>query len=88
MLSVTHVVLAGLLAGLLAGCLPATESRDELGPSTAGTEAVALTVQPRSEWRVLWLEGETDLPDGAMSITESPTRWLARRPRRTGLRGT
>ena len=65
MLSVTHVVITGLLAGLLAGCLPATESREPPDPSTVGSEAVALTVQPRSEWRVLWLEGETDLPDGA-----------------------
>ena len=24
-----------------------------------------LTVDTRSEWRVLWVEGETDLPDGA-----------------------
>ena len=30
-----------------------------------GTEAVELTVGHRSEWRVLWLEGQTDLPNGA-----------------------
>ena len=28
-------------------------------------EPVELTVRHRSEWRVLWLEGETNLPDGA-----------------------
>ena len=28
-------------------------------------DPVELTVRHRSEWRVLWLEGETNLPDGA-----------------------
>ena len=31
-----------------------------------GTEAVELIVGHRSEWRVLWVEGQTDLPDGAL----------------------
>ena len=31
-----------------------------------GTETVVLTVNHRSEWRVLWVEGQTDLPDGAL----------------------
>ncbi len=30
-----------------------------------GTEPVALSVSHRSEWRVLWIEGSTDLPDGS-----------------------
>ena len=34
-------------------------------PSAPPAEAVELTVRHRSEWRVLWLEGETNLPDGA-----------------------
>lgn len=50
----------------------------------AGTEPVALTVEHRSEWRVLWVEGETDLPDGAhvnyrvthdLARTSSPDTW-------------
>ena len=35
------------------------------GPSAPPAEPVELTVGHRSEWRVLWLEGETNLPDGA-----------------------
>ena len=31
----------------------------------SGMETVALAVDHRSEWRVLWIEGETDLPNGA-----------------------
>lgn len=34
--------------------------------SPEGSEAVLLTVTHRSEWRVLWIEGTTDLPDGAV----------------------
>ena len=40
----------------LAGCA------ERAGPLA---EPVELTVRHRSEWRVLWLEGETNLPDGA-----------------------
>lgn len=45
-----------LTAWLAAGCA---------GTSGPPAEAVELTVTHRSEWRVLWLEGETNLPDGA-----------------------
>ena len=45
-----------LAAGALAGCA---------GASAPPAEPVELTVGHRSEWRVLWLEGETNLPDGA-----------------------
>jgi hypothetical protein len=31
----------------------------------SGTEVVQLTIEHRSEWRQLWIEGSTDLPDGA-----------------------
>ena len=41
----------------LAGCAATSAPPDE--------EPVELTVRHRSEWRVLWLEGETNLPDGA-----------------------
>lgn len=45
-----------LAACVLAGCA---------GTSAPPAERVELTVRHRSEWRVLWLEGETNLPDGA-----------------------
>ncbi|MCY4600720.1 MAG: hypothetical protein OXF27_12480 [Acidobacteria bacterium] len=35
------------------------------GESEPPADPVELTVSHRSEWRVLWLEGETNLPDGA-----------------------
>ena len=35
------------------------------GIGGAGAETVELTVAHRSEWRQLWLEGETNLPNGA-----------------------
>jgi hypothetical protein len=55
-----------LLAGLLAGCFSANEPRQtQISSEEDGQELVALTIRSRSEWRVLWLEGETDLPDGA-----------------------
>ena len=51
------------LAGVVAACAPAEPGPEQ--PDDQGTESVALTVETRSEWRVLWVEGETDLPDGA-----------------------
>ena len=30
-----------------------------------GTQPVSLQISHRTEWRALWIEGETDLPDGA-----------------------
>ena len=54
---------AGLiLAVALGGCLQLGSSNSAV-PS--GTETVTLTVDHRSEWRVLWIEGKTDLPNGA-----------------------
>lgn len=52
------VVLLLLAAGATAGC-------GEPDPDAAGGEAVQLAVEHRSEWRQLWVEGATDLPDGA-----------------------
>ena len=65
-------VLAGLF-GFVTGCIPA-------GPeprAAEGTEPVMLTVEHRSEWRVLWVEGATDLPDGA-EVQYRTTHALAR----------
>ena len=48
--------------------LPSCGQLDRSGTSTDiadGSHAVALTIGHRSEWRVLWLEGTTDLPNGA-----------------------
>ena len=47
------------MAAAFAACGPGS-----IVPS-GGTETVDLTVEHRSEWRTLWLEGETNLPDGA-----------------------
>lgn len=46
---------------ITAGC----DAAGKVGSVPAGTETVALSVDHRSEWRQLWLEGTTDLPDGA-----------------------
>lgn len=52
----------------------------------AGMEAIQLVVEHRSEWRQLWIEGATDLPDGAfvdfqvaheMSDTTPADEWPA-----------
>lgn len=41
------------------------DAAGKVGSVPAGTETVALSVDHRSEWRQLWIEGTTDLPDGA-----------------------
>ena len=61
----------GLLAAaaLWAGCAPAPAGEnagDAAGAANAGTETVALAVEHRTRWRQLWIEGETDLPDGSV----------------------
>ena len=38
---------------------------DAVSDASTGTETVRLDVEHRSEWRELWIEGSTDLPDGA-----------------------
>ena len=59
---------------LLCGCgQPQTNGEH----TVTGTEAVRLTVDHRSEWRVLWIDGETNLPDGALvnyRVTHSVAR--------------
>ena len=49
----------------LTGCVAADDGSRAGSDSDQGTEPVALEVRHRSEWRVLWIEGDTDLPDGA-----------------------
>ena len=62
-----------VLTVLVAGCAPASDSA-----ATGGAErTVALTIRHRSEWRVLWVEGDTDLPDGAY-VNYRVTHALAR----------
>ena len=55
-----------IVAVLCARCAPSGGGASALtGGGTDGTERVQLVVDHRSEWRVLWIEGSTDLPDGA-----------------------
>ncbi len=51
-----------------------------------GSETVNLNVEHRSEWRQLWIQGSTDLPDGAflnysvtheLAETSPPEEWPA-----------
>ena len=63
--------LLGLLAAaaLWTGCAPAPAGEGvEAAPGGpgGGTETVALAVEHRTRWRELWIEGGTDLPDGAV----------------------
>ena len=54
--------------------------------AASGAQTVQLSVEHRSEWRQLWIEGATDLPDGAfvdyqvaheMSDTTPADEWPA-----------
>ena len=57
---------SAIAIALLAACGQAGESGGgDSADRNDGTEPVMLSVEHRSEWRVLWVEGETDLPDGA-----------------------
>ena len=56
---------AGLAVGLGIACGPSGDAGADATPAGTGTETVRLEVQHRSEWRQLWVEGATDLPDGA-----------------------
>ena len=69
-------IVAPILALLATGCT-ATGSGSATDPIDAGTEPVLLTVETRSEWRALWIEGDTDLPDGAL-VNYRATHELAR----------
>lgn len=54
------LVLLAIVAA--AGCGAAGDSASD---AATGAETVRLDVEHRSEWRQLWIEGSTDLPDGA-----------------------
>ena len=69
-------IIAPLLALLAMGCA-APGAGTATDPVESGTEPVLLTVEPRSEWRVMWIEGDTDLPDGAL-VNYRATHELAR----------
>ena len=51
-----------LATGLVSGCGAAGDAASD---AAAGMEPVQLAVEHRSEWRQLWIEGATNLPDGA-----------------------
>ena len=55
-------LLALILVGLAAGCGAAGDAASD---AVGSMESVRLDVEHRSEWRQLWIEGATDLPDGA-----------------------
>jgi hypothetical protein len=50
----------------MTGCGPVTADDAGPGAGSPGSETVALAVDHRSRWRELRIEGETDLPDGAV----------------------
>ena len=74
MLRTTSVTLVMLVTALAACGQP---NRSGQGAVSGGTESVELTVGHRSEWRVLWVEGKTNLPDGAY-VNYRVTHELAR----------
>lgn len=69
------IALAWSLAGFVA-CTLTTEPSDRI-ESDQPRETVSLTVDHRTQWRILWIEGSTDLPDGAL-IAYRVTHELAR----------
>lgn len=74
-----RLVAAGVLAGAGAACGPSGPADGASdAPAGAGSETVRLEVAHRSEWRQLWIEGSTDLPDGA-SVNYEVVHELAER---------
>ena len=66
-------------AALCAGCAPAPAGEsmaDAPGAGGEGSETVVLAVGHETRWRQLRIEGETDLPDGAV-VTWQVTHALA-----------
>ncbi len=78
--SATRLIAAGVAAGLAGACGPAGagDGASDAERGDAGTETVRLEVKHRSEWRQLWIEGATDLPDGA-SVNYQVVHELAER---------
>lgn len=56
---------ASVLPSILVGLAACTPTDEQTSGNRAG-ETVALSVDYRTEWRALWIEGSTDLPDGAL----------------------
>ena len=56
---------ASVLPSILVGLAACTPTDEQTNGNRAG-ETVALSVDHRTEWRALWIEGSTDLPDGAL----------------------
>ena len=69
------IALSWSLVGLVA-CTLTTEPPDGIESDQRG-ETVSLTVGHRTQWRILWMEGTTDLPDGAL-VAYRITHKLAR----------
>lgn len=84
--STASAVIGALAAGALwLGCAPAPAgegAEDPAGGGNGGTETVRLAVDHQTSWRELLIEGETDLPDGAvvnLQITHAAANELPRR---------
>jgi hypothetical protein len=69
-------IVVPILVLLATGCA-AAGSGSATDPIDTGAEPVRLTVETRSEWRVLWIAGDTDLSDGAL-VNYRATHELAR----------
>ena len=81
---IATIALTCSLAALVA-CTRATEPSDKTDNHRSG-ETVALMVDQRTQWRVLWIEGFTDLPDGSfvayrvtheLATTQPADQWPA-----------
>ncbi len=59
------VILTGWVLSI-SGCGPGSGGDANPGNGSSGGETVELTVEHRSRWRELRIEGTTDLPDGAV----------------------
>ena len=71
----TLLVISPLINTLGVGCTG--KSSDGNITQIQSTETVELSISHRSEWRLLWLEGSTSLPDGAFvnyRVTHSMAR--------------
>ena len=57
----SHLICIGLSLLISWSCNPSNLS----SALDQGTQSVSLQISHRTEWRTLWIEGKTDLPDGA-----------------------
>ena len=79
-------LLVALATGAAAACGAAGDAASGPAAENRVVQSVQLDVEHRSEWRQLWIEGSTDLPDGAfvdyqvaheMSDTTAAEDWPA-----------